>query len=82
MRTTLTLDPDVAAQLEQRRRSRDRTLKEEVNHLLRLGLLHADDGAAPAAEFRTRSASVGALLLGSVDDVATALDLAEGDGAR
>ena len=82
MRTTLTLDPDVAAQLEQRRRSRDRTLKEEVNHLLRLGLLHADDGAAPAAKFRTRSASVGALLLGSVDDVATALDLAEGDGAR
>ena len=45
MRTTLTLDSDVAAQLERRRRERHSSLKAEVNHLLRVGLEHERESA-------------------------------------
>lgn len=45
MRTTLTLDPDVAAAIARRRRKRGTGLKEEVNALLRAGLA-ADDAPA------------------------------------
>jgi SpoVK/Ycf46/Vps4 family AAA+-type ATPase len=38
MRTTLTLDDDVAVQLERLRRSREANLKDLVNEALRLGL--------------------------------------------
>lgn len=38
MRTTLTLDDDVAAALERRRADRGTRLREEVNDLLRAGL--------------------------------------------
>jgi hypothetical protein len=38
MRTTLTLDDDVAVQLERLRRARDANLKDLVNEALRLGL--------------------------------------------
>jgi hypothetical protein len=38
MRTTLTLDSDVAARLRQRMRSRKKSLKAVVNEALRVGL--------------------------------------------
>jgi hypothetical protein len=79
MRTTLTLDPDVAAQLEQRRRERAGSFKEEVNRLLRLGLLNdraADVGAA-SRRYRVEPLATGELLV-DVDDVTAALELAEG----
>ena len=38
MRTTITLDPDVAAQLERLTRDRSMTFKEAVNATLRAGL--------------------------------------------
>jgi hypothetical protein len=41
MRTTLTLDDDVAAALERRRAERGTGLREEVNELLRAGLAAA-----------------------------------------
>lgn len=78
MRTTLTLDPDVAARLEQRRRERHSSLKAEVNHLLRVGLEHEREAVetAPAERFRVEPFSVGELLI-DVDDVTAALDLIE-----
>lgn len=78
MRTTLTLDPDVAAQLEQRRRERHSSLKAEVNHLLRVGLEHEREvpEKAPLERFRVEPFSVGELLI-DVDDVTAALDLIE-----
>jgi hypothetical protein len=79
MRTTLTLDPDVAAEIERRRRAGDRGMKEEVNRLLRLGLLHDEAGAAPGEPVRTRSFSVGQAYISDVDDVAGALARAEGE---
>lgn len=80
VRTTLTLDPDVAVELERRRREGGKSLKEEVNHLLRVGLRHAD--AAPeGAPFRTEPASLGRLLV-PIDDVSAALDLLDEEDAR
>ncbi len=38
MRTTLTLDDDIAAAIEVRRRERGTRLRDEVNELLRAGL--------------------------------------------
>ena len=39
MRTTLSIDDDVARLLNQQMRSSGKSLKETVNHLLRLGLM-------------------------------------------
>jgi hypothetical protein len=78
MRTTLTLDPDVATQLERRRRERHSSLKAEVNHLLRVGLEHERESALTAApeRFRVEPLDVGELLI-DVDDVTAALDQIE-----
>jgi hypothetical protein len=82
VRTTLTLDPDVAAELERRRRA-GRGLKEEVNRLLRLGALHdVEPTAAGPPVSWTDAASLGRSRIGSLDDVSAALARAEGDGYR
>jgi hypothetical protein len=39
MRTTLTLEPDVAAQVERLRKEREMALKDVINEALRRGLL-------------------------------------------
>ena len=44
MRTTLTLDPDVAALLERVRAARDGTLKDVVNEGMRRGLKQMTQG--------------------------------------
>jgi hypothetical protein len=79
MRTTLTLEPDVAAQLERRRREHRRSFKEEVNRLIRLGLLHDEESPSSDAveRFHVEPFAVGALLV-DVDDVTAALEVAEG----
>jgi Ribbon-helix-helix protein, copG family len=43
MRITITLDDDVAAALERRRREHNQSLKQVVNELLRIGLQHTDE---------------------------------------
>jgi hypothetical protein len=78
VRTTLTLDPDVAKQLERARRRRGVPLKRVVNDALREGLARLDD-VEPPARFTTRTVSLGRSRLGNLDDVAEALELAEGD---
>lgn len=47
MRTTLTLDPDVARRVEAEMRRRGRGLKEVVNQALRIGLGMTDKPARP-----------------------------------
>ena len=76
MRTTLTLDPDVAAELEQRRRAGRNSLKGEVNRLLRLGLQaeRSAEARAPTERFRVEPWPVGEILI-DIDDVSAALDL-------
>ena len=79
MRTTLTLDPDVAALLERVRARGELGLKEAVNEGLRRGLpVLAHPGPAPPP-YRTPSSSLGRCLVGSLDDVAEALAVAEGE---
>lgn len=50
MRTTLTLDDDVAAALARRRAERGTALRREVNELLRAGLAAASSPATDAEE--------------------------------
>ncbi|CAN5164330.1 hypothetical protein BH20ACT9_BH20ACT9_13940 [soil metagenome] len=82
MRTTLTLDPDVAALLQRVRAASPDTLKSVVNEALRLGLARLDETPRPPRPFRTREASLGRPRLPDVDDVGEALALAEGHAFR
>ncbi len=83
MRTTLTLDDDVASQLEQLRVESGRTLKDVVNQALRLGLQAlVEPPPGDAAPYRTPSESLGGCTIGSLDDVAEALAAAEGEAFR
>ncbi len=80
MRTTLTLDKDVAIALERLRKARKASLKKIVNEALRQGLARmAAPPALPRKPFRTRTLSLGRCLVGSVDNVAEVLAVAEGE---
>jgi hypothetical protein len=81
MRTTLTLDDDVAALLERVRKERALGLKDAVNEGLRQGLRHLVEPAAPRQPYRTPPISVGRILI-DLDDVAEALARAEGETYR
>jgi len=82
MRTTIVFDPDVAAELVRRRGEGSGTLRDEVNHLLRLGLAHERDrAAAPPNRFITPTFDSGRPLI-SVDDAEAAIELAEGENHR
>ena len=82
MRTTLTLDDDVAAMIERLRKTRRQSLKAVVNEALRQGLRQATTDQRRPPAFRTRSVDLGRCLLGTVDDVAEVLAVAEGESFR
>jgi Ribbon-helix-helix protein, copG family len=67
MRTTLTLDDDLALQLERLRRARNTNMKDLVNEALRRGL--RDMGALPKKRpaFRTRAFHRGKPLINIVE---------------
>jgi hypothetical protein len=69
MRTTVRLDPEVAAAADRLRRDRDIGLGEAVNELARAGLARGDK----TTRFRQRTASVGLKI--DVTDVADTLEL-------
>jgi len=81
MRTTLTLDDDVAVQLERLRRARDVSLKELVNEALRRGLRDMTAPLKKAQTFRTQAFDMGKPLI-SIDNVAEALAYLEGEGFK
>jgi hypothetical protein len=81
-RTTLTLDPDVAAELERRRRERGTTLKGEVNELLRAGLSQAGGPTRQARPFETQPLPIGRPLVESFDDIGEVLAFSEGEEHR
>jgi hypothetical protein len=72
-KTTLTLESDVAAELERRRTERGTTLNAEVNDLLRAGLRLARYPAAQAARFETKALPLGRPLLERFDDIVSVL---------
>ena len=82
MRTTLTLEDDVAALLSRVQKARKLGLKEAVNDGLRNGLKQMLGPAGPPKPFKTKSVDLGRCLIGNLDDVAEALAAAEGEGFR
>jgi hypothetical protein len=79
MRTTLTIDDDVAARLEQERRKRRVSFKEIVNDVLRAGLDRFGQPSRRPAEFRTKGFTLGPSLVESLDNVEEVLSRAEGE---
>lgn len=82
MRTTLTLDDDVAAQLAQLRARGDKPYKVLVNEALRVGLAHLERSEEPPSGPYTRVVSLGTPRLPDVDDVTDALAAVEGEHFR
>ncbi len=81
MRTTLTLDPDVAALLRRAVKGGKR-LKEVVNQALRVGLASGARPPRRGERQRTAPFDSGRCLVGDVDSVAEALAVAEGEAFR
>jgi hypothetical protein len=80
MRTTLTIDDDVAVRLERLRRN-GRTLREVVNEALRAGLDALEERAQPATRRSyTTPMDLGKPLVDNVDDVWGVLDAIDGPG--
>jgi hypothetical protein len=82
MRTTLTLDDDVARLLERSRKRRNVSLREIVNEALREGLARLDAPRGRRRRHATQVVSLGRCLVDNVDDVAEALAVADGDRFR
>jgi len=82
MRTTLTLDDDVAAVLERLRKSRDVSLKQLVNEALRRGLKDMSSRPKRRERLRTRSVVLGELRIASLDNIGEALAIAEGEAYK
>lgn len=64
MRTTLTLDDDVAVALERLRRTRDASLKDIVNDVLRRGLNDLDTRPKRREVISNQKRIVGAVAIG------------------
>ena len=79
MRTTMTLEKDVAARLERLARARRQPMKTLVNEALRAGLSVIEKPVSPRAAFRTTGLDLGVSRVGSLDDVAGVLARVEGD---
>lgn len=82
MRTTLTLDDDVAAQIETLCRERKTTLKSAINTALRQGLRAMAETHPSRRAVRTKAISLGRCLLPTIDDISEALAIAEGESFR
>jgi metal-responsive CopG/Arc/MetJ family transcriptional regulator len=76
MRTTITLDDDVAAALERLRRERPIGLSEAINELIRTALTVK----RPRTPFEQRAQRIGLRI--DVTNVAEALELLDGPAAR
>ena len=82
MRTTLTIDDDVAAALERLRKSRDASLKDVVNDVLRRGLRDVNKPQKPRKPYRTRTVNLGGSKIGSLDNIGEVLAIIEGETYR
>lgn len=82
MRTTLSLDDDVASLLAKARKTRKATLKDVVNEALRQGLRQMNGPRPRRKRYRTKAVHLGRCLVGSLNDVTEALAIAEGESFR
>ena len=81
MRTTLTLDDDVAGQLKAEMRATGQSFKETVNYFLRLGL-HTRERAQPVRPFVVRARELKARPGFDFDNIAELVEQAEGPRHR
>ena len=79
MRTTLTLDDDVAVLLARARKARKAAQKTIVNEGLRHGLKQLLAPPQRRKRFATQPVELGHCLAGNLDDVAEVLAVAEGE---
>ena len=82
MRTTLTLDDDVVAELQRLRRSRGGRFREIVNDALRRGLKELKAPRRRREPFRTRVAELGRSRLANIANIAEALVIGEGEAFK
>ena len=82
MRTTLTLDDDVAVLLKRLIKRRGTSLKETVNEALRNGLESLAAPPSAVAAYRVAPWNLGGCLVGSLDNVEEVLSRAEGEAHR
>jgi hypothetical protein len=84
MRTTLTLEEDVATELERLNRARREPFKRTVNEVLRAGIaaLRGRRRQPARARFATETASLGRPRLKSLDDISEVLAYGEGEEHR
>jgi hypothetical protein len=82
MRTTLTLDDDVAAAIEQLRRARDANLKDIVNEALRKGLSDLTARPKQREPYHTQVVELGRVRIPSIDNISESLGIAEGEAFK
>jgi hypothetical protein len=79
MRTTLTIEDDIAKLLESVRRKRNTSLKVVINEALRLGLKDKTKPARRRKPYVTRSVTLGRCQFANLDDISEVIAIAEGD---
>ena len=82
MRTTLTLEDDVAALLKRAAAKEKGSFKGIVNRALRLGLGALAERKPQRQSFRTKGFDLGPSLVGSLDNVEEVLARAEGEAHK
>ena len=82
MRTTLTLDPDVVQAVDRVQQEDGSSFKQAVNTLIRMGVAARARAPERNAPVSTDPVDLGPCLIGSLDDIAEALALAEGERFR
>ncbi len=82
MRTTLTLDADVATLLARIRKARNERLRRVINEALRIGLQQMAGTPKRKKPFHQKSVDLGRCRIGSLDNIADVLAVAEGETFR
>lgn len=82
MRTTLTIDDDVAAALKRLHELRNQSFKSLVNEALRLGLQSISMPPKRREPFRTNTVDLGRCRLNRLDNVAEVLAIAEDESFK
>lgn len=80
MRTTVTIDDDIAVRLERERIEQHKSFKEYLNEILRAGLERREAPCVTAEKpYRTRTVQLGPSLVGEVHNIGELLAIAEGE---
>jgi hypothetical protein len=79
MRTTLSLDEDVARMLEQFKKSKEASFKQIVNDALRKGLTEMSQPTPTRSNFKTRAVDLGKSSFPNLDNAWEVIAEAEGD---